>query len=87
LEFTLSPWDRNHPDYGTPEYISYFRNQLRELLTDYGEIFEVWFDGANGGDGYYGGANEERRVDKKSYYDWPTTIELVRKSSAASGYF
>lgn len=74
----LSPWDRNHPDYGTPQYISYFRNQLRELLTDYGEIFEVWFDGANGGDGYYGGANEERRVDKKSYYDWPTTIELVR---------
>jgi len=75
----LSPWDRNHPDYGKPEYISYFRNQLRELLTNYGEIFEVWFDGANGGDGYYGGANEERRVDKKSYYDWPTTIKLVRE--------
>jgi alpha-L-fucosidase len=75
----LSPWDRNHPDYGTPAYISYFRNQLKELLTNYGEIFEVWFDGANGGDGYYGGANEERRVDKRSYYDWPTTIELVRK--------
>lgn len=74
----LSPWDRNHPDYGKPEYITYFRNQLRELLTDYGEVFEVWFDGANGGDGYYGGANEERRVDKKTYYDWPTTIELVR---------
>ena len=63
----LSPWDRNHPDYGKPEYITYFRNQLRELLTDYGEVFEVWFDGANGGDGYYGGANEERRVDKKIY--------------------
>lgn len=74
----LSPWDRNHPDYGTTEYITYFRNQLRELLTEYGEIFEVWFDGANGGDGFYGGANEERRVDKKSYYDWPATIELVR---------
>jgi len=74
----LSPWDRNHPDYGKPEYITYFRNQLRELLTDYGEVFEVWFDGANGGDGYYGGANEERRVDKKTYYDWPKTIELVR---------
>tara|TARA_A100001011_G_scaffold393249_1_gene482656 strand:- start:8927 stop:10432 length:1506 start_codon:yes stop_codon:yes gene_type:complete len=74
----LSPWDRNHPNYGRPEYISYFRNQLKELLTEYGEIFEVWFDGANGGDGFYGGANEERRVNKKSYYDWPTTIELVR---------
>ena len=48
-------------------------------MTNYGEIFEVWFDGANGGDGYYGGANEDRRVDKKSYYDWPSTIELVRE--------
>ena len=75
----LSPWDRNHPDYGTPEYINYFRNQLRELLTQYGDIFEVWFDGANGGDGYYGGANEERRVDKKTYYNWPETISLVRE--------
>lgn len=75
----LSPWDRNHPDYGKPEYIAYFRNQLRELLTNYGDVFEVWFDGANGGDGYYGGANEERRVDKKNYYDWPNTIKMVRE--------
>lgn len=75
----LSPWDRNHPDYGKPEYLTYFRNQLKELLTQYGPIFEVWFDGANGGDGYYGGANEERRVDKKNYYDWPTTIKMVRE--------
>ena len=75
----LSPWDRNHPDYGKPEYITYFRNQLTELLTEYGEIFEVWLDGANGGDGYYGGANEERRVDKRTYYDWPNTIGLVRE--------
>jgi alpha-L-fucosidase len=73
-----SPWDRNHPDYGKPEYITYMRNQLTELLTNYGEIYEVWFDGANGGTGWYGGANEERKVDKFSYYDWPTTIELVR---------
>ncbi|MEM7659964.1 MAG: alpha-L-fucosidase [Bacteroidota bacterium] len=74
----LSPWDRNHPAYGQPEYLTYFRNQLTELLTNYGPIFEVWFDGANGGDGYYGGAREIRKVDKQSYYDWPTTIELVR---------
>ena len=40
----LSPWDRNHKDYGKPEYVTYFRNQLRELLTQYGDIFEVWFE-------------------------------------------
>lgn len=74
-----SPWDRNHADYGKPEYITYMRDQLTELLTNYGEIFEVWFDGANGGDGYYGGANETRRVDKKSYYDWENTFALVRE--------
>ncbi|QJW89778.1 alpha-L-fucosidase [Spirosoma taeanense] len=75
----LSPWDRNHPDYGKPEYITYFRNQLRELLTNYGDIFEVWFDGANGGSGYYGGANETRKIDAKTYYDWPNTYKLVRE--------
>lgn len=75
----LSPWDRNHPDYGKPEYIDVFREQLRELLTGYGDIFEVWFDGANGGTGYYGGANEERRVDKKSYYDWENTYAIIRE--------
>ena len=78
LGIYISPWDRNHPDYGKPEYVIYFRNQLRELLTQYGDIFEVWFDGANGGDGYYGGANEIRKVDKKTYYDWPKTIQIVR---------
>ncbi|MFC0262463.1 alpha-L-fucosidase [Fontibacter flavus] len=74
-----SPWDRNHAAYGTPEYISYMRNQLKELLTNYGDIFEVWFDGANGGTGYYGGANENRFVDKLTYYDWPKTYALVRE--------
>lgn len=74
-----SPWDRNHPDYGKPEYITYMRNQLTELLTNYGDIYEVWFDGANGGDGYYGGANEERIVDKLTYYGWPEVYELVRQ--------
>ena len=76
--FYLSPWDRNHKDYGKPEYIVYYRNQLRELLTNYGEINEIWFDGANGGDGYYGGANEER-VITKDYYHWDETIKLVKE--------
>ncbi|HTI99815.1 MAG TPA: alpha-L-fucosidase [Dongiaceae bacterium] len=75
----LSPWDRNNKDYGQPEYITYYRNQLRELLTQYGPIFEVWFDGANGGDGYYGGAREKRTIDRKTYYDWPGTWQIVRE--------
>lgn len=75
----LSPWDRNSAVYGTPEYLTYYRNQLRELLTNYGDIFEVWFDGANGGDGFYGGARETRRIDNKTYYDWPNTHKLVRE--------
>ena len=81
LEFAvyLSPWDRNHPEYGRPEYVTYFRNQLRELLTNYGEIFEVWFDGANGGDGWYGGANEMRKIDRTTYYQWPETYKMIRQ--------
>ena len=75
----LSPWDRNHVDYGKPEYITYFRNQLRELLTNYGEMFEVWFDGANGGDGWYGGANETRKIDRTTYYQWPETYRMIRE--------
>jgi alpha-L-fucosidase len=74
----LSPWDRNRADYGTPSYITYYRNQLKELFTQYGPIFEMWFDGANGGDGYYGGAREKRKIDGATYYDWPTTLNLVR---------
>jgi len=74
----LSPWDRNSAVYGTTEYISYYRNQLRELLTNYGDIFEVWFDGANGGDGFYGGVRETRHIDNKTYYDWKKTHNIVR---------
>ncbi|MCJ7465832.1 MAG: alpha-L-fucosidase [Maribacter sp.] len=75
----LSPWDRNNAAYGTPEYVSIFQEQLRELLTNYGDIFEVWFDGANGGSGYYGGANETRKIDNKTYYQWDTAIAIVRE--------
>jgi len=77
--FYLSPWDMNHKDYGKSEYIVYYRNQLKELLTNYGEINELWFDGANGGDGYYGGANEKRVIDKNTYYDWDVTIKLAKE--------
>ena len=83
----LSPWDRNHAEYGRPEYITYYRNQLRELLTNYGDIFEVWFDGANGGTGWYGGANEERRINRETYYDWENTFKIVRELQPSAVIF
>lgn len=83
----LSPWDRNHRDYGRPEYLTYYRNQLRELLSNYGPLFTVWFDGANGGDGFYGGANEKRGIDNRTYYDWPKTWEIVRTLQPMAAMF
>ena len=66
----LSPWDRNNPKYGTgEEYNEYFRQQLREVLTQYGPIFEVWFDGACGE-----GPNGKRQV-----YDFPSFRAVVRE--------
>ncbi|WP_394775659.1 alpha-L-fucosidase [Flavobacterium sp.] len=79
LGLYLSPWDRNNANYGKPEYITYFRNQLKELLTNYGDVFEMWFDGANGGDGYYGGANETRKINTLEYYNWDETYKLIYK--------
>ena len=75
----LSPWDRHQAFYGTPLYVEYFHAQLEELMTQYGELFEVWFDGANGGDGYYGGAREERKIDRRKYYDFPRAHKMVFK--------
>ena len=74
----LSPWDRNRADYGSPTYIQYYRNQLKELFAAHSPVFEMWFDGANGGDGYYGGAKEKRKINGKTYYDWPATLKMVR---------
>jgi alpha-L-fucosidase len=83
----LSPWDRNNAQYGRPEYVETYRRQLRELLTGYGPIFEVWHDGANGGDGYYGGAREKRQIDRKTYYDWPKTWDMVRSLAPGAVIF
>lgn len=83
----LSPWDRNHAEYGKSAYIEYYRNQLKELFTNYGPVFEMWFDGANGGDGYYGGANETRKIDGSTYYNWPTTLDMVREMEPSVIFF
>ncbi len=65
----LSPWDRNHPTYGYGEaYNNYFVSQLTELLTQYGEIFSVWFDGACG----------EGTNGKKQVYDWERYYRVIR---------
>lgn len=65
----LSPWDRNDADYGKPEYVARYHEQLRELLTNYGgEVFEVWFDGgANGAPVIMGGApmRSEKSITKR----------------------
>jgi len=66
----LSPWDLHEPCYGdSPKYNEYFKNQLRELLTNYGKVTEVWFDGACGE-----GANGKRQV-----YDWQGYYQVIRE--------
>jgi alpha-L-fucosidase len=64
----VSPWDRNHPQYGSDEYNGVFKSMLEEVLTGYGDVFEVWFDGANG----------EGPNGKKQVYDFPGFIDVVR---------
>ncbi len=77
----LSPWDRNHAEYGREEYQRIFHEQIRELTTGYGELFEYWFDGANGGSGWYGGADESRAIDPASYYRYEDAAEILRANN------
>lgn len=63
----VSPWDRNHPEYGTPGYNEVFAGMLREVLTNYGDIFEQWLDGANG----------EGPDGKRQEYDWTLFHKVI----------
>ena len=67
----ISPWDRNHPKYGTPAYNDVFINMMKEIFQNYGPIWELWWDGANG----------EGPNGKKQIYDWRRFENTVRSIS------
>lgn len=73
----ISPWDRNHPTYGTDEYNNIFINMMEEIFDNYGPIWELWWDGANG----------EGPNGKKQVYDWERFIAFVRKKSPSTVIF
>jgi len=73
----ISPWDRNHPDYGTEKYNDVFINMMKEIFSNYGPIWELWWDGANG----------EGPNGKKQVYDWRRFENFVRKTSPATVIF
>jgi alpha-L-fucosidase len=82
-----SPWDRNSSLYGSPGYVKIYRQQLKELYSNYGPLFISWHDGANGGDGYYGGTRELRKIDRTSYYGWDSTFSITRKMQPSAVVF
>lgn len=73
----LSPWDRNHPDYGTEKYNDVFVNMMKEIFLNYGPIWELWWDGANG----------EGPNGKKQVYDWRRFENTVRQYSPRTVIF
>ncbi|MCA5004999.1 alpha-L-fucosidase [Sphingobacterium bovistauri] len=84
----LSAWDRNDLRYGTPAYTEAYREQLSELMSNYGTLFTSWHDGANGGDGYYGGKNEKRTIDPVTYYEWEEkTWPIIRRLQPMASIF
>lgn len=78
--FYVSPWDRNSVFYGSDRYVSeVFLRQCAELAEYGDDQFEMWFDGANGGNGYYGGRNDVVNVDRGTYYDIPNLRDSIHR--------
>lgn len=78
--FYVSPWDRNSEHYGTDKYVKdVFLRQCAELAKYGTDQFEMWFDGANGGTGYYGGKGGSVSVDRETYYDIPNLRDSIHK--------
>ncbi|MEQ1675936.1 MAG: alpha-L-fucosidase [Chitinophagaceae bacterium] len=73
----ISPWDRNHPDYGTDKYNDVFVNMMKEIFLNYGPIWELWWDGANG----------EGPNGKKQVYDWKRFESVARQYSPRTVIF
>ncbi len=78
--FYISPWDRNSAHYGRDTYVrEVFLRQCAEIAQYGDDQFEMWFDGANGGSGYYGGEGGNRSIDASTYYDIPNLRDSIHK--------
>ncbi len=77
----LSPWDRHQASYATPEYVKYYHAQWDDLMSNYAPITEIWLDGANGGDGWYGGNPGKRTLptDGWTYYEMPRLLNTLHE--------
>lgn len=77
----VSPWDASSPLYATDAYVTdVLLKQITEICSGYGPMFEIWFDGAMGGGGYYGGSEmQNRTIDKTVYYDWENVADSIHK--------